>query len=144
MEMFSLQNCITNLTLEQHNLCRKLDLLRISDHSRIVMSRQSLKREIKIKLKRLSELNFMPMSNTADDEASRNLGFGYIAVGHLSLRNEQSGRADTAVEMMANTKANLPPFDPFSPNSTDSRYGTRLKFCLPMRHKRQPKHIRLS
>lgn len=149
MEMFSLQNFVTNPSLEQINSSRKQDLLLIADHYKIVVSKQGLKRDIKSKLlQHLCELNVLPMSNTVDSESSGNVGAGDVAVANLSLMNDEdkrSSRADAEEEVMADAKASLPQFDPLTPSTVDSRDRARLKIRIcNMRHKRKLKHIRLS
>lgn len=135
MEVFSLQTFIASPSLEQINLCRKQDLLLVADHYQIVVSKQALKSDIKSKLiQRLRETNVLPMSNTrGDDEAGGGIVVGDVAVAHLSFLDDEdkrSGRADAEAEVMADAKAGLPPFDPFSPGSVDSRDGARLKVRL--------------
>ncbi len=64
MEVFNLQDFVTSPSVEQINLCRKQDLLQIADHFQIVVSKQSLKKEIKrILILRLNELQVLPTSN---------------------------------------------------------------------------------
>lgn len=134
MEMFSLQNFVTNPSLEQINSSRKQDLLLIADHYKIVVSKQGLKRDIKSKLlQHLCELNVLPMSDTVDSESSGNVGAGDVAVANLSLMNDEdkrSGRADAEEEVMADAKASLPQFDPLTPSTVDSRHRARLKVCM--------------
>lgn len=77
MEMFRLQNFVTNPSIEQINLCRKQELLLIADHYKIIVSKQDLKRDIKNKLlQRLRELSVLPMSNTVEVESSGSVGAG--------------------------------------------------------------------
>ncbi len=135
MEVFSLQTFIASPSLEQINLCRKQDLLLVADQYQIVVSKQALKSDIKSKLiQRLRETNVLPMSNTrGDDEAGGGIVVGDVAVAHLSFLDDEdkrSGRADAEAEVMADAKAGLPPFDPFSPGSVDSRDGARLRVRL--------------
>ncbi len=123
--MFSLQNCIITPSLEQIDSCRKQDLFLIADHHQIGVSKQSLKRDIKSKLVQcLIELNVLPMSNTADDVVTGGvLSHENVAVERFSLEDEdrQNGKADAEAEVESDAKAGLPPFDPFSPSSVDSR-----------------------
>lgn len=119
-------------------MCRKQDLLQIADHYQIAVSRQALKKEIKSRvLQRLSELNVLPMSNVVEDVASGNVSMGDVAVARLSSiddEDKRSSRAGAEAEVEAEAKAGLPPFDPFSPGSTDSREGARLKVRLARLH----------
>ncbi|KAL1256642.1 hypothetical protein QQF64_012187 [Cirrhinus molitorella] len=73
------------------------------------------------------------MSDTADGEdTSRVVSRGDVVVGPLSVGDEdpQNGIADAEAEGEPEAKAGLPPFDPFSPSSVDSRGDARLKVCL--------------
>lgn len=95
----------------------------IADHYQIVVSRQGLKRDIKCKLlQHLHELNVLPMSNAVDRESSGNLVAGDVALANLSsmVEDKRNGRSAAEAEVMADAKARLPPFDPFSPSSVDS------------------------
>ncbi len=111
------------------------DLLQIADHFQIVVSKQSLKKEIKrILILRLNELQVLPTSNFGGVETGGDINVDGVALAQFSSgeKDKWSGGADADAE--AEAKAGLPPFEPFSPSSVDSREGTRLKVRLARLH----------
>ncbi len=131
MEVFSLQTFIASPSLEQINLCRKQDLLLVADHYQIVVSKQALKSDIKSKLiQRLRETNVLPMSNTRVMMRLVEVSLLVTLQWHISVfwMMRISGVVELMLRrrVMADAKAGLPPFDPFSPGSVDSRDGARL------------------
>jgi len=138
MEVFSLKKFIANPSFEQISSCKKQDLVLIADHYQIEVSRQTLKSEIQSKLiHRLKEINVLPVSSPVGDEAGGgaevSVGGSGVAVTNRSFvddEDKRSGRADAEAEVGADAKAGLPPFDPFSPSSVDSRDGARLRVRL--------------
>ncbi len=137
MEVFNLQDFVTSPSVEQINLCRKQDLLQIADHFQIVVSKQSLKKEIKrILILRLNELQVLPTSNVGGVETSGDVNVDGVVLVHFSSgeKDKWSGGGDADAEVEAEAKAGLPPFEPFSPSSVDSREGTRLKVRLARLH----------
>ncbi len=137
MEVFNLQDFVTSPSVEQINLCRKQDLLQIADHFQIVVSKQSLKKEIKrILILRLNELQVLPTSNVGGVETGGDVNMDGVALAQFSSgeKDKWSGGADADAEAEAEAKAGLPPFEPFSPSSVDSREGTRLKVRLARLH----------
>ncbi len=134
-EVFNLQDFVTSPSVEQINLCRKQDLLQIADHFQIVVGKQSLKKEIKrILILRLNELQVLPTSNVGGVETGGDVHVDGVALAQFSSgeKDKWSGGADAEAE--AETKAGLPPFEPFSPSSVDSLEGTRLKVRLARLH----------
>ncbi len=137
MEVFNLQDCVSSPSVEQINLCRKQDLFQIADHFQIVVSKQSLKKEIKrILILRLNELQVLPTSNVGGVETGGDVNVDGVVLAHFSSgeKDKWSGGADADAEVEAEAKAGLPPFEPFSPSSVDSREGTRLKIRLARLH----------
>lgn len=137
MEVFKLQDFVTSPSVQQINSCRKQDLLQIADHFQIVVSKQSLKKEIKrILILRLNELQVLPMSNVGGGETGGDVNVDGVSLAQFSSGEEdkRSGGADADVEAEVEAKAGLPPFEPFSPSSVDSREGTRLKVRLARLH----------
>ncbi len=137
MEVFNLQDFVTSPSIEQINLCSKQDLLQITDHFQIVVSKQSLKKEIKrILILRLNELQVLPTSNVGGVETGGDVNVDGVVLAHFSSgeKDKWSGGAGADAEVEAEAKAGLPPFEPFSPSSVDSREGTRLKVRLARWH----------
>ncbi len=97
MEVFNLQDFVTSPSVEQINLCRKQDLLQIADHFQIVVSKQSLKKEIKrILILRLNELQVLPTSNVGGVETGGDVNVDGVVLAHFSSgeKDKWSGGAD--------------------------------------------------
>lgn len=137
MEMFNLQDFVIRPSVEQLNLCRKQDLLQIADHFQIVVSKQSLKKEIKrLLIRHLNELQVLPMSNVGDLDAGRDVNVDDVVLAQICHGEmaKLSGGAVADAEAEAEAKASVPPFEPFTPSSVDSRGSPRLKVRLARLH----------
>ncbi|KAG1925997.1 hypothetical protein F2P79_025153, partial [Pimephales promelas] len=108
--------------------CRKDDLLKIADHYKIVVVRQALKKDIKNAIfERLVEINIFSRPGV-NPRQTRPLGAG-ARVSSEGVSDEEQSETGAEVDVGAETKAVLPPFDPSSPASIGSGNG-RLRVRL--------------
>ncbi|XP_058623854.1 uncharacterized protein LOC131534827 [Onychostoma macrolepis] len=117
--------------------CRKQDLFAVSDHFSLIINRQNRKAEIKNSIiDQLVELNVLLTSRVGVVETDGLLNLSDVALPSVNLGDVCSGRTnvEAEVEAEADTKVGLPPFDPLSPLSSDSRDDTRLKVRLARLH----------
>ncbi|XP_058254433.1 uncharacterized protein LOC131358974 [Hemibagrus wyckioides] len=114
MATFDLQAFVSAPSLECLDNCRKDNLLEIAAHFELPVPRQLVKKEIKrLILEKLVELHLLGPS--VDPE---------VVVG-LSTPVEAVERESTL--HLPKTKATLPRFEPFSPQTSGSREGARVK-----------------
>ncbi len=126
--MFSLEEFVKIPSLEQLNLCRKQDLFAIADHFSLTINRQNHKAELKSRIiDQLVELNVLLTSRVVMDETAGLLCPSDMAIASFNLGDVGSGRTnvEAEAEAEADAKAGLPPFDPLSPLSFDSRDDAR-------------------
>ncbi len=112
-----------------------IHLFQIADHFKNVVNKQFLKEEIKqILILHLNELQVLPSSNVGVVETDGDVNADGVALAQFSYweENKRSSVADADAE--AEAKAGLPPFEPYSPSSVDSREGIRLKVRLARLH----------
>ncbi|XP_067230426.1 uncharacterized protein [Chanodichthys erythropterus] len=123
MADFDLDNFVKTPSVEQLNKCRKDDLLCIAAHFKIAVTKQQLKRDIKsIIVQRLVELGVLVLPAGADEDS-----LSSDVHSNVSGDEEQGGTAEVEG---SETKAVLPPFEPFSPISVGSGGDAQLKVCL--------------
>ncbi len=139
MEVFNLQDFVICPSVEQISvsLCKKQNLFQIADHFQIAVSKQFLKQEIKrILILRLNELQVLPTSNVRVVETDGDVNEDGVALAQFSSweKDKRSSVADAEAEAEAEANAGLPPFEPCSPSSVDSREGIRLKVRLARLH----------
>lgn len=128
MALFDLQSFVEHPSLEQFDQCRKDDLLKIADHYKIVVVRQALKKDIKNAIfERLVEINIFSRPGV-NPRQTRPLGAG-ARVSSEGVSDEEQSETGAEVDVGAETKAVLPPFDPSSPASIGSGNG-RLRVRL--------------
>ncbi|KAG1952330.1 gag-pol fusion protein [Pimephales promelas] len=122
MALFDLQSFVEHPSLEQFDQCRKDDLLKIADHYKIVVVRQALKKDIKNAIfERLVEINIFSRPGV-NLRQTRPLGAG-MRVSSEGVSDEEQSETGAEVDVGAETKAVLPPFDPSSPASIGSGNG---------------------
>lgn len=130
MASFDLQTFINNPGIEQIKKCRKDDLIAIANYFQIPISKQSLKRDIKsIVVSQLLELKILATPG-ADGGAGVGPGSTADTQPLHSVGESDEVQAAAVTEAEAEAKAALPPFDPFSPASTGSVDGARLRVRL--------------
>lgn len=118
MADFDLDSFISAPTVEQLDLCRKDDLLKVAEHFNIPVNKQQLKRDIKnCIVQHLGELGVLLLVESSPGVDARS-GAG----------KGEASRAAAAEGSEA--KAALPPFEPFSPAEFESGGEARLKARL--------------
>lgn len=123
MADFDLDNFVRTPSVERLNKCRKDDLLCIAAHYKIAVTKQQLKRDIKsIIVQRLVELGVLVLPAGADEDS-----LSTDVHSNVSGDEEQGGTAEVEG---SETKAVLPPFEPFSPISVGSVGDAQLKVRL--------------
>lgn len=122
MADFDLDSFVKAPSFEQLEKCRKDDLLLIAAHFKIVVTKQQLKREVKSAvLRRLVELGVLVLPGVEEDSLGADV--------HSNVSGDEE-HGETAEVEGSETKAVLPPFEPFSPTSVRSGGGAQLKVRL--------------
>ncbi len=137
MEVFNLHDFVICPSVEQISvsLCKKQNLFQIADHFQIAVSKQFLKQEIKrILILRLNELQVLLTSNVRVVETDGDVNADGVALAQFSSWEKDKWSSVADAEAEAEAKAGLPPFEPCSPSSVDSREGIRLKVRLARLH----------
>uniref|UniRef100_A0A672PHY8 CCHC-type domain-containing protein n=1 Tax=Sinocyclocheilus grahami TaxID=75366 RepID=A0A672PHY8_SINGR len=125
MASLDLQKFLENPSLEQLDSCKKDELLAIASHFQIAVGKQSRKGEIKsVVYNRLVEMNVLGLSEKVD------IAVGSAMGAIARSENESEEELMPAAEVDADVRARLPQFEPFSPMSTGSKEGARLKVRL--------------
>lgn len=123
MAELDLEHFINAPTIEQLDKCRKDDLIRVAEHFKIKVSKQQLKREIKsVVVHNLGELGVLQLAA----ESQQSLHGDDVCTLHSGGEEASEAAAEEASE----SKAGLPPFEPFSPTLVESGGDARFKLRL--------------
>ncbi|XP_073807553.1 uncharacterized protein [Danio rerio] len=127
MALSNVEAFLNNPSLEQFDKCRKDELFKIAEHFQISISRQFLKKTIKkILYDHLVEIGVFQTTSENVTELDPN----YSAERPCSPESAGHGSNVTDVEAKVEAKVALPPFDPSTPVSTDSKTDGRLRLRL--------------
>ncbi len=126
MADFVLESFVSAPTIKQLDACRKDDLLRVSEHFQILVSRQKLKRDIKrVFVQHLGEQGVFVLAGSSSGVDAHSSGLG---------KGEASGAA--AAEG-SKAKAALPPLEHFSPAESGGDACLTLRFARLQSEKRE-------
>ncbi|MGL5598353.1 MAG: hypothetical protein ACRDDA_09655, partial [Aeromonas sp.] len=118
MADFDLENFISAPTVEQLDVCKKDDLLRVAEHFQIVVPRQQLKRDIKRVIEQhLEEQGVLVLAGSSSGADAR----------YLRLDKGEAGGAVAAE--VSEAKTALPSFEPFSPGESGGAVRLRLRLA---------------